>query len=100
MVPQLEREGKGITFPKNTPFYKETFKGNPNSTGPQFHSKPNSFNTFTKRDLGLTCDKKFGGWIFDCGATDTMSYDPTDFLTCAKPMKKIIKTANGEEIAV
>lgn len=38
------------------------------------------------------------GWIFNCGATDTMSYDPNDFLTCDKPCKNIIKTANGEGI--
>ena len=37
------------------------------------------------------------GWIFDCGATDTMSYDPNDFLTYEEPQKKkIIKTTNGE----
>ncbi|XP_057529771.1 uncharacterized protein LOC130808310 [Amaranthus tricolor] len=41
-----------------------------------------------------------GNWIFDCGATDTMSYDPKDFLTRDKPMKDIIKTANGEVIKV
>ena len=40
------------------------------------------------------------GWIFDCGATDTMSYDPIDFLTRYKPIKNIIKTANGEGIKV
>ena len=39
-------------------------------------------------------------WIFDCGATDTMSYDPNDFLTHDKPMKNVIKTANGEGIKV
>ena len=41
-----------------------------------------------------------GNWLFDCGATDTMSYDPNDFLTHNKPMKDIIKTANGEGIKV
>ena len=41
-----------------------------------------------------------GGWIFDCGATDTMSYNPKDFLTHVKPMKNIIKTVNGEGIKV
>ena len=41
-----------------------------------------------------------GGWIFDCGATDTMSYDPKDFLSHDTPVKDIIKTANGEGIKV
>ena len=41
-----------------------------------------------------------GAWIFDCGATDTMSYDPNDFVAYDKPMKNIIKTANGEGIKV
>ena len=40
------------------------------------------------------------GWIFYCGATDTMSYDPEDFLTHVRPRKNLIKTANGEEIKV
>ena len=40
------------------------------------------------------------GWIFDCGATNTISYDSNDFLTYEKPQKKIIKTANGEGIKV
>ncbi|XP_057522436.1 uncharacterized protein LOC130802433 [Amaranthus tricolor] len=38
------------------------------------------------------------GWIFDCGATDTMSFDPIDFLTHDIPRKDIIKTVNGEGI--
>ena len=36
------------------------------------------------------------GWIFDCGATYTMSYDSEDFLTHVIPKKNLIKTANGE----
>ena len=31
-----------------------------------------------------------GNWIFDCGATDIMSFDPNDFLTHDKPRKDII----------
>lgn len=48
-----------------------------------------------KEDGGPTCS-----WIFDSGATDTMSYDTNHFLTHDKPMKNIIKTANREGIEV
>ncbi|GJX38033.1 retrovirus-related pol polyprotein from transposon TNT 1-94 [Tanacetum coccineum] len=39
-------------------------------------------------------------WIFDCGATDTMTYDLSDFATSTKPTKSYIHTANGEKINV
>ena len=39
-------------------------------------------------------------WIFDCGATDTMTFDPQD-LTHHKPIHRShIKTANGECVQV
>ena len=40
------------------------------------------------------------GWIFDCGAADTMFFDPNGFLTCERPNKNIIKNTNGEGIKV
>ncbi|KAM0054620.1 hypothetical protein Hdeb2414_s0006g00196891 [Helianthus debilis subsp. tardiflorus] len=36
-------------------------------------------------------------WIFDYGATDTMTYDLLDFATSTKPTKSYIHTANGEK---
>lgn len=39
-------------------------------------------------------------WIFDCGATDTMTYDPTDFMTNTAPLKSHVQTANGEIVPV
>nr|GEY94028.1 ribonuclease H-like domain-containing protein [Tanacetum cinerariifolium] len=39
-------------------------------------------------------------WIFDCGATDTMTYDSSDFSMSTKPTKSYIQTANGEKINV
>ncbi|GJW03614.1 hypothetical protein Tco_1562470 [Tanacetum coccineum] len=36
-------------------------------------------------------------WIFDCGATYTMTYDLSDFATSTKPTKSYIHTANGEK---
>ena len=40
------------------------------------------------------------GWIFYCGATDTMLYNPKDFLSHVRPGKNLIKTASGEGIKV
>ncbi|GJY60618.1 putative ribonuclease H-like domain-containing protein [Tanacetum coccineum] len=39
-------------------------------------------------------------WIFDCGATDTMTYDLSDFATSTKPTESYIHTANGEKMNV
>nr|GEV23507.1 putative ribonuclease H-like domain-containing protein [Tanacetum cinerariifolium] len=39
-------------------------------------------------------------WIFDCGATDTMSYELSDFKALTKPKKTNIQTANGGRMNV
>ncbi|KAJ9566582.1 LOW QUALITY PROTEIN: hypothetical protein OSB04_002548 [Centaurea solstitialis] len=39
-------------------------------------------------------------WILDCGATDTMTHDLSDFATTTKPIKAYIQTANGEKTNV
>ncbi|GKC50474.1 putative ribonuclease H-like domain-containing protein [Tanacetum coccineum] len=39
-------------------------------------------------------------WIFDCGVTDTMTYDLSDFATSTKPTKSYIHTENGEKMNV
>ena len=39
--------------------------------------------------------KKSTKWIFDCGATDTMTYDRRDLVTCSVPLKSSIQNANG-----
>ncbi|KAJ9544663.1 hypothetical protein OSB04_024370 [Centaurea solstitialis] len=36
-------------------------------------------------------------WIFDCGATDTMSYDSKDFCNLSPPSKSYIGTASGND---
>ena len=45
-------------------------------------------------------DPKESGWIFDCGATDTMSYDKNDFSMFDEATKSSIQTADGELTAV
>jgi len=39
-------------------------------------------------------------WIFDCGATDTMTHDPHDFNNLSTPVKTHIETASGELVVV
>ena len=39
-------------------------------------------------------------WIFDCGVTDTMSFDISDFTNVFTPQKKFVQTANGHLIPV
>ena len=41
-------------------------------------------------------DPKESGWIFDCGATDTMSYDMKDFSEFNGATKSQIQTPDGE----
>ncbi|XP_047948798.1 uncharacterized protein LOC125194582 [Salvia hispanica] len=43
---------------------------------------------------------KDSDWIFDCGATDTMSFDISDFIDVFAPRKKFVQTANGHLIPV
>ena len=40
------------------------------------------------------------GWIFDCGATDTMSYDRADFGELTKSKRIYIETAGGDLVPV
>lgn len=35
------------------------------------------------------------GWIFDCGATDTMTFDKNDILEFSKPLRTHVQTASG-----
>nr|GEX59161.1 putative ribonuclease H-like domain-containing protein [Tanacetum cinerariifolium] len=44
--------------------------------------------------------KPSGPWIFDCGATDTMTYEVSDLLKYQSPAKKHIQAANRERMDV
>jgi len=50
-----------------------------------------------KKDIS---PRKSDQWIFDCGATDTMTHDPYDFNNLSTPIKTHIETASGELVAV
>jgi len=53
-----------------------------------------------KRRKEDTSPEKSDQWIFDCAATDTMTYDPHDFNNLSTPIKTHIETASGELVAV
>ena len=42
--------------------------------------------------------KKDTNWIFDCGTTNTMSFDASDFSDVTTTRKKYVQTANGHRI--
>ncbi|XP_071688869.1 uncharacterized protein [Rutidosis leptorrhynchoides] len=66
----------------------------------------NKYSVLTKiqKDLSeaniVSNDSKSKSWIFDCGATDTMTFDENDIIFKTKPKKNRIQTANGEIIQV
>ncbi|KAL9995478.1 putative RNA-directed DNA polymerase [Helianthus debilis subsp. tardiflorus] len=45
-------------------------------------------------------EKQVKPWIFDCGATDTMTYELSDFISSTTTEKSYIQTANGEKMDV
>ena len=44
--------------------------------------------------------RKSDQWIFDCGATDTMTHDPHDFDSLFTLVKTHIETTSGELVAI
>ncbi|GKB07977.1 hypothetical protein Tco_0836261, partial [Tanacetum coccineum] len=54
-----------------------------------------SFSMSTTQNYNIN---KKQSWIFDCGATDTMTYDLSYFATSTKPTKSYIHTANGQNM--
>ncbi|KAF5781204.1 putative RNA-directed DNA polymerase [Helianthus annuus] len=62
-------------------------------------NKHPNFSGFANMAQNLIKEKE-QSWIFDCGATDTMTYEKSDFVTSTKPTKSYIHTANGETMSV
>ncbi|XP_057518458.1 uncharacterized protein LOC130799377 [Amaranthus tricolor] len=102
-----ERKG-GESLSLNTPFYREPrVKPNPyparikkpkptHLTDP--HNKPVPILPNPK---GLFCEKENTcTWIFYCGATDTMTYDPSDLISQTHTPRHKIHTANGDFVNV
>ena len=70
-----EREG-GWVIPKNSPFYREIKYPNPTQIPRCPHNSTHQIHTPIpplNSHKGLICEKKTSTWIFDCGATDTMT---------------------------
>uniref|UniRef100_A0A3Q7F038 GAG-pre-integrase domain-containing protein n=1 Tax=Solanum lycopersicum TaxID=4081 RepID=A0A3Q7F038_SOLLC len=86
-----ERERKQEALEKSDPLPLVNQK--PKKSEAQLYKKPKE-----KQSVGLMCNKS--NWIFDCGATDTMSYDPSDFLSFTSTTRTKIQTANGEFIPI
>uniref|UniRef100_A0A803M5B1 Retrovirus-related Pol polyprotein from transposon TNT 1-94 n=1 Tax=Chenopodium quinoa TaxID=63459 RepID=A0A803M5B1_CHEQI len=58
------------------------------------------FSSQSKEKIGLLCTKTPSPWIFDCGATDTITYDPSDISSPTHTNRTHIQTANGECVDV
>lgn len=92
-------------------YVKETGKGfgsytpNPAIINPKYF-KPCCFDVTTMNETPKgyqarsPIPRKMTDWIFDCGATDTMTYDPNDFLNLGSSSKTYIETASGEHVEV
>ncbi|KAJ0469473.1 hypothetical protein HanIR_Chr14g0708291 [Helianthus annuus] len=72
----------------------------PSSSKPQYFSHEYldflDPHVITKANTAQSCSKKQKPWIFDCGATDTMTFDFSDIVSHSKPKKPHIQNANGE----
>ena len=91
------RERKGWEFiSQNTPLYREYNINPTHLPGP--HTTPIPILNHPK---GLFCEKENNfTWIFDCGATDTMTYDPSDLISQTHTPRHKIQTANGDFVNV
>lgn len=80
-------------YPQNPPTHVS-----PHSffTNPITHLKPNNPITHFKPNNPITQSN----WIFDCGATDTMTYDSRNLLSVGFTTQTHIQKANGESIHV
>ncbi|KAJ0521521.1 putative RNA-directed DNA polymerase [Helianthus annuus] len=53
-----------------------------------------------KANMATKNNQEKESWIFDCGATDTMTYEKSDMCSVSTPQKFEIHTANGEVLQV
>lgn len=62
----------------NTPFYNGSNYDSKGYYDNPMDPKPKTNLNCHGKFVGLVCDKQNKSWIFDCGATDTMTYDVND----------------------
>ncbi|KAJ0444834.1 putative RNA-directed DNA polymerase [Helianthus annuus] len=63
-------------------------------------NKKKPLENFGQVNMAKTYENLDESWIFDCGATDTMTFDLTDLVSRSKPKISHIKTANGGKALV
>ncbi|XP_057540796.1 uncharacterized protein LOC130818653 [Amaranthus tricolor] len=105
-----QREGKGKVKCQNTPpppFYSPQtltpplHPSNSLKSGPESKPKPSSTSSpQTNNPKCLLGHNNDSQWIFDCGATDTMTFDPSDFVYTHPTNRTHIQTANGACVPV
>ena len=105
-----KREGKGTpNYPKDPqpPFYNQktlTLTSHPSQPlffGPS--SKPRPICSSSPQPSHTKCllsHNTHSQWIFDCGASDTMTFDPNDLLYTHPTNRTHIQTANGACVPV
>ena len=88
--------------PKTQPIYKpKTLTPTSQPSNPISNPKPNSSSGPEHTNFkSLLSHNTNSQWIFDCGATDTMTFDPSDFLSTHPTNRTHIQTANGEYVPV
>ena len=97
-------EGEGNGIKPKTLIYKHitlTPIRKPLSPSPNFYNH-NIVNTHLEPEIptSLLSHKRNSQWIFDCGATDIMTFDPCYFLSFHPSNRTHIQTANGEFVPV
>ncbi|KAJ9553092.1 hypothetical protein OSB04_017137 [Centaurea solstitialis] len=65
-----------------------------------YFTHKNSFDTSGEINMAASHEGNNNSWIFDCGATDTMTFEKSDLCSISKPPKSQIQTANGGIIPV
>ena len=90
-------EGQIKTFLKKTLYKPLNPHNNPRPIYNKTHHFPQIKNPHVTHKFGLMCKPPFSSqWIFDCGATDTMTFDPCDLLSTNPKTRTYIQTANGK----
>ncbi|XP_042012321.1 uncharacterized protein LOC121760762 [Salvia splendens] len=80
-------------FPKKPPIVAENSETAPILCKNQFQILDNLPESYA---LNVSSEKKNDKWIFDCGATDTITYDISDISNMHRAPKSHIQTASGE----
>ena len=103
-----EKEGDGLEEKEGgerqmKSFQKQTFYNSltlHKTLKPKTHPSSQLKTSPMTHKFGLMCKPFPSLWIFDYGATDTMTFDPHDLLSTNPKTRTYIQTANGECVNV